>query len=117
MDTHHKILRTGSAIGLVGAEDLGLKSRKALVELGFAKEDPAEISEKAKTVRFEIPLSELEDSMWKSFHEWIQAVVWLDEKQLQIVTHKSIEKEVLHDEDYYEMTRKKRKLIEIEDEM
>lgn len=101
----------------MGAEDLGLKSRKALVDLGFAKEDPPEIAEKTKVVRFEVPLSELEDAMYKAFTDWVTSVIWLDETTLQKLTRKSIEKEVKHDEDYYEMTRKKRKLIDVEMEM
>lgn len=82
-DTRQKILRQGTGIGLVGAEDLGIKARKALVELGFAKEDLPTLDPAKKAVRFETPLSELEESMWQTFDNWIDTILWLDEDSLR----------------------------------
>lgn len=39
------------------------------MDLGFLPPEPA--IEQTR-VRFEVPLSELEDNLWSSFHDWIE---------------------------------------------
>jgi hypothetical protein len=81
-ENNQKMLRNSNSFIAMAPDDIGLKSRDAMVDLGFQKaEEPA--TEPTKTVKFESPLAVLEENLWTSFRAWIEYVASLDEDQLE----------------------------------
>lgn len=76
------MLRNSNSFVAMAPDDIGLKSRDAMVTLGFQKpEEP--VLEPTKTVKFESPLAVLEENVWTSFRAWVEYVASLDEDQLE----------------------------------
>lgn len=76
-----KIFRDASGrLAAVGADDLGIRSQKALRELGFAVPEEAEGPEETpETVTLpEKTLSDLETSVWNTLFAWVNAVALED---------------------------------------
>lgn len=53
-------------------DDIGLKSRDAMVDLGFELPKEATVDTAEKIVKFESPLAVLEENVWNSFRAWIE---------------------------------------------
>jgi hypothetical protein len=73
-------LRDRTEYKSVAPEDIGIKARQAMIELGFLAKEPEELPQ--RKVRFEVPLSQLEEDVWASFHDWVDRVVSMTEARL-----------------------------------
>ena len=51
-----------------------------MIDLGFLQKDP-EVEVRRK-VRFEVPLSALEEDVWTAFHDWVEMVSSMTEIRL-----------------------------------